>query len=597
MPAMPGTPPAPTASIAPAAAPSQGFSLNGAVSSFTQFLGNTYGNEYTGPKWGAILGTVATAGIGVLFASSSSGGSVIPTLVGGVVGAGAGVAMGGTFNSLSETVMGWLGIRTPRYGQIPRPEVPAPHRDSVITQDVTLAQPSGPPVNSYLIRPNPERFQGIMNRMAESVNQLVQRRTAIETLPLNSPEFTGGANALRQDERNADQLIQNGLLWEQERTRWNRDEIPRLQTGMTRARQGLGFTGAEANVTIEPAPGHEFRMPTLPARFNTYGRNRFAEHGDVADWDRMDVLHRLRFIQVKLDEEYNNLRPGNGIDIAALRPTILGHRVNVSFLTDNPPVRWAAEQIGGVMITNETDELGQLLSRQPPSSSDLDRIEQLTDSFRGWLISRTPGDREALDEVAKVERYVEVMRLRLQANNVQQGVYQELDAFQSVVRTQFQPFVERVNALDVQIQGLDRQLRSLEQQQMRIVARGQVPGEAGNYFITVTDERNNSTLTMIGHATAASASNFQVVRAFRGGFDMGRASDPANQLATPMPVADIFTNDGVERIPNLGQIIRQATTTMQVRLGIDPGSGIVPSSPVVAPPTNLPPGAGWTPAR
>lgn len=283
-----------------------------------EFLSRIFGDTDFGPRWGGIVGTAATGGIGMLLGGSLGLGP-IGAIVGTLLGGGIGLLLGDTFNRLMNRALQSLGLQSSHRIQPVPDGLPAPSPD--------VAQRPGADINNPIPSPNRPDFEGILAQMTTNINGLVTEHQQLSGLSPNSPEWITRSRALLQNETRAHQLISNGLAWNTAATEWNNNQMAAITAARSQARNALGF-GAEA-IGIPLAPIHQFNLTRLnepggnrnDALYN-FGLNIYTANGTThgpnntrgteEQWRTMDVLGQMAFVQTQLDREYFGLLP-NGI--------------------------------------------------------------------------------------------------------------------------------------------------------------------------------------------------------------------------------------------------------------------------------------------
>ncbi len=626
------TPTGPAATTAPTAgaplATTPGANANGAGRSGMGGIWETIKGMFVDPAGNMkTTSIISTIGLGALGAWLGSGSGTIGLLLGGVGG-----AVGGALGApLIQQAVDWVSTNVlgipPAPPVIPRNNVaPSAAPDTVVRTDQPIVQPGAPTVNTTLVTPNLDRFADINTRNVNTFTRLEDQRRRIETMPANDPNRQRLTQEMLANEGILQQYVSNSQEWNTAATQWNAGERNNIIAAYDRAQAGLGFparaSGAPAPIPEAPTGTITIARPTgVLAEVSRRAWNNSRPAG-AGDWESMDARQQIATASTVVDGEIARLRPGvpGGINIEPIGSASNGRGVNrtlgnvanvVSFgnwkplYDDKTGVHNRASNAADVQL-----DIGDLLrgadgaNLSPEVLARVRSKAQLGMQFCDEGPSKvytwgtaTPAEIAGIRaNFQRVVEYTDALEARGQIPALQTQVNQTVGAYVNGPAAQFPTFVTNVQGFRDNVNQMNQQVASLNQNQVRITGRGasSTPPDENKKYVTVRDERNNTEITMVAEKSADN--KWKVTHTFAGGFNAANMTE-ANRLNPQMEIPDMFTDAGVRgATPNIGAAIRQALVPMQARLGITaaPAVGtttVTPTPPtVVTPPPATPPG-------
>jgi len=504
----PAAPVPPQPNIPPASAPAPAIG---------DFLRTIFGNENSGPRWGAIAGTAATAGIGMFITGSFMGGGFLATLIGGALGGGLGLLFGNTFNNWWER-----NVSGPQSRYLAQEALPNPR--AVNVTDITINRPGQAPYEGELIAPDLRHFNfNQLKEIAGSGRNLgATVRERFEALDrINNPdELRREIDRFYGPQGEISQFLANAQLWNARATEWNQPggHRERLIEAYGTARTGLGLPPGQP--PIAEAPVTEINV-TIPPNLLDYGITRMRNYtaddrpvakanesitpADRAQWQadpgKARIQDQLLYIEQNLQAEIDRLHP-RGIAIGTA-----GFNIETAWAGQNRG--WV--QFGTTTSMNIATTVGNTLGMMPNAPDGLPMSEidlfgagrlpihrradaayllhcQLTSRFmqgnrlnrrRLEIVSETVQqglawcDRErntqacqdARKEFLKAQRYVELLCLRDDARNTREALCQRIEAFSTASEQSFPEFIRQGEQLQAQVQQMNRQIEIQATQQ------------------------------------------------------------------------------------------------------------------------------------
>jgi hypothetical protein len=592
---------APPPSAALVTAPGSTPTGSGRSGGFLDMIKGMFVDPAGNMKTSTILSTVLLGGIGAYMGSGSG--------IMGMLGFGAAGAIGGTLAApLLKGVFDWVAQNL--LGITPDPSIPRNNNipqaspDAVTRTQQPILQVGAPTVNATLVTPNLDRFAEINRNNVNIFTRLEDTRRQIESMPTSDPQRATLTDRMLSNEGVLQQYVSNTEAWNAAGTQWNNGERKTIIEAFDRARGGLGFAPrAGGPDPIPEAPTGAINIPRPSGLLGEVGRRSWNANRPEGskDWESMNPREQINTATTVVENEISRLRPGapGGISLESIGNSSNGRGVNRTFSlggswTSYNPFLWAGRNLGGseLKVENGTynlasnaadvqNDLNQLLSgadgvnlspevlRQARAKAQqgIAFCDQGPDSVYTWSTA-TPADIQKIrNNFERVVQYTEALEARSQIAPLQAQVNQAVGNYVNGPAAKFPEFVTQVQGFRDNVNQMNQQVASLNQQQVKIKSRGAstTPPDENKQYITVVDDRNNSTVTMVAEKVGG---NWQITNTFQGDFDAAKASDAATRLPTPMPTPDIFTDNGVKTTTNLGNAVRQAVMPMQARLGI-----------------------------
>jgi hypothetical protein len=540
-------------------------------------------------KLGTVIATVALGGLGAYLGSGSG--------IMGMLGFGAAGAVGGTL--LGPMVSGLLDslLGTNNAASFARTPMVQATPDAVTRTQQPILQPGAPTVNTTLVTPNLDRFAALNSDNASLLTSLEQRRRAIENLAINDPNRARHIDAHLGAEGTVQQYSANAEEWNRVATEWNRGERNTINTAYNQARSGLGFAAPApgAAPALREAPTGNLNIPRPGGTFGSVsvdlfdaanpGRNR--AQNETA-WNALTPRQQNQQAMLLVEERVALLRPGGGgpIDWSTENASRSWGRTFNNVVSLGGNITWwnsALEEKDGTQngicswgdCKRDAVHILRDSERYQPTNETLDNA--MVKIQNGIRMAQEDGNQKEADNFRLMEQYVNSLRARGEGRDAMQTMNRNLAEYVNGPANEFKGFVTEVQGFRDNVNQMNQQVASLNQQQVRVKARGATttPPDANKQFITVIDDRNNTTVTMVAEKVGG---NWQVTNSFQGDFNAANVNE-TTRLQTPMPSADIFTDNGIKTTANLGNTMRQVLMPMQARLGL------AAPTVAVAPPT------------
>jgi hypothetical protein len=525
-------------------------------------------------KTGNVIGAVGMALLGGFL---GSGAGWIGALVGGLGGLAGGALAGPLIQNGIDFISEKVFNVAPSSG-FARTQGTSPSADTVTRTQQPFVQIDGATEFRELITPNLDRFKEITAENATRVSTLEQRRHDI----MEQPHGEYRQKLIRahlSEEGAVQQWLANAEEWNRVANDWNNgiDGKPSERSIITqnyeKARGNLGFApNATGTEVIGAAPTGDLEIPEFGSKFNNLARKLSDE--DPLKWDQKPRRERLMQGMIDIDQQIESLRPGGsgGVDWA---------------IESDSWGRWTNNtvSVGGYVGWWDTSDADKNVHHLASSWQDCktDCVKLLRNSetiqpsgevleyarakaIQGRNFARDEGDKGAEKNFGHMLHYIDALEAREQGVQALNETNQRVSQYARGPASEFQGYVEHVQGFRNDVDHMNQQIVSLNQNQIRIIERGMsaTPSDDDKRYITVQNDANNSIITMVAEKNNA---QWNITHRFNGNFEQGKVND-ANRLSTPMPVSDIFTDKGIMEADNLGAAIKKPAITMAASLGI-----------------------------